>query len=218
MSDSMSVIDKVRRSLGRTTLLTSAPTPPPIDEPIVRLVHTEFGLPELFVKRAGELKMLVSIVYPEELAAKLVEFLRGQGVKRIAMPESTLLDQLELPAALRNAGFEVKRWGAMTLDEMYDFDAAVTDVDYAVAESGSLVIKTDAEHGRAMTLTPLVHVAVLEPKNFVPDLVDLFERLAAEGPGRYVVMISGPSKTADIEMNLVTGVHGPKVVQAFILQ
>jgi len=63
-----------------------------------------------------------------------------------------------------------------------------------------------------------VHVAVLEPKNFVPDLVDLFERLAREGPGQYVVMISGPSKTADIEMNLVTGVHGPKVVQAFVLQ
>jgi L-lactate dehydrogenase complex protein LldG len=139
-------------------------------------------------------------------------------VKRIAMPESKLLDQLALPAALGAAGFEVKRWGEMTLDEMYDFDAAVTDVDYAVAESGSLVIRTDRGHGRAMTLTPLVHVAVLEPKNFVPDLVDLFERLAKEGAGPYVVMISGPSKTADIEMNLVTGVHGPRVVQAFILQ
>ena len=218
MAEQVSVIEKVRRSLGRTAPLTSAPTPPAIDEPIVRLVHTEFGLPELFAKRAGELKMLVSLVYPEELAKQLVEFLRGQGVKRIAMPESKLLDQLELPAALRAAGFEVKQWGEMTLDEMYDFDAAVTDVDYAVAESGSLVIKTDREHGRAMTLTPLVHVAVLEPKNFVPDLVDLFERLAREGPGQYVVMISGPSKTADIEMNLVTGVHGPKVVQAFVLQ
>jgi L-lactate dehydrogenase complex protein LldG len=218
MAEQVSVIEKVRRSLGRTAPLASAPTPPAIDEPIVRLVHTEFGLPELFAKRAGELKMLVSLVYPEELAKQLVEFLRGQGVKRIAMPESKLLDQLELPAALRAAGFEVKQWGEMTLDEMYDFDAAVTDVDYAVAESGSLVIKTDREHGRAMTLTPLVHVAVLEPKNFVPDLVDLFERLAREGPGQYVVMISGPSKTADIEMNLVTGVHGPKVVQAFVLQ
>jgi L-lactate dehydrogenase complex protein LldG len=218
MADHPTVIEKVRRSLGRTAPLTSVPAPPAIDEPIVRLVHTEFGLPELFAKRAAELKMLVSLVYPEELAAQLVEFLRGQAVKRIAMPESKLLDQLDLPAALRTAGFEVKRWGEMTLDEMYDFDGAVTDVDYAVAETGSLVIKTDAGHGRALTLTPLVHVAVLEPKNFVPDLVDLFEKLAAEGPGAYVVMISGPSKTADIEMNLVTGVHGPKVVQAFILQ
>jgi L-lactate dehydrogenase complex protein LldG len=218
MAEQLTVIEKVRRSLGRTAPLASPPTPPAIDEPVARLVHTDFGLPELFAKRAGELKMLVSQVYPEELAQQLVEFLRGQGVKRIAMPVSKLLEQLELPAALRAAGFDVKRWDEMTLDEMYDFDGAVTDATYAVAESGSLVIRTSERHGRAMTLTPLVHVAVLEPKNFVPDLVDLFERLAAEGAGPYVVMISGPSKTADIEMNLVTGVHGPKVVQAFILK
>ena len=41
---------------------------------------------------------------------------------------------------------------------------------------------------------------------------------ASEGAGAYVVMICGPSKTADIEMNVVTGVHGPNVVKAFILQ
>jgi L-lactate dehydrogenase complex protein LldG len=63
-----------------------------------------------------------------------------------------------------------------------------------------------------------VHVAVVEPKNFLPDLIDLFERLGKEGIGGGVTMISGPSKTADIEMNVVTGVHGPNVVKAYVLQ
>ncbi|MGH7214135.1 MAG: LUD domain-containing protein, partial [Tepidisphaeraceae bacterium] len=68
------------------------------------------------------------------------------------------------------------------------------------------------------SLTPFVHVAILEPKNFLPDMLDLFELLAKEGSGSATVLITGPSKTADIEMNVVTGVHGPNVVQAFILQ
>ena len=106
----------------------------------------------------------------------------------------------------------------MTLDVLYDdFDCAVTDVQYAVAETASLVIKPSPAHGRGLSLVPLYHVAVLEPKQILPDLVDLFQKLAEEGAGSNVIMISGPSKTADIEMNVVTGVHGPNVVQVFLL-
>ena len=75
-----------------------------------------------------------------------------------------------------------------------------------------------AEHGRLLSLVPFVHVAVVEPKVFVPDLIDLFDALAKDGVGSGVTMISGPSKTADIEMNVVTGVHGPNVVRVFVLQ
>jgi L-lactate dehydrogenase complex protein LldG len=94
----------------------------------------------------------------------------------------------------------------------------VTEVDYAVAETGSLVIRHRPEHGRLLSLVPFVHVAVVEPKNFLPDLLDLMEVLRRDGVGSGVTMISGPSKTADIEMNVVTGVHGPNVVKAFVLE
>jgi L-lactate dehydrogenase complex protein LldG len=210
---------RVRRALGRTGGMQKIPPPPAISEPVARLVHTEFGLPELFAQRAEEMKMGVSRVYVEELVPRVVEFLRGGGIKKIAMPSSKLLDQLEVFDGLVAAGFEVKRWGEMTLDELYDgYDCGLTDANYAVAETGTLAIKPGAGHGRGLTLVPMVHVAVIEPKNFVPDWIDLMEKIAADPERHNWIMISGPSKTADIEMNVVTGVHGPNVVQVFILQ
>jgi L-lactate utilization protein LutC len=212
------VIEKVRRALGRSQTPTTPPVPPVIDEPITRLVHSDLGLPELFAKRAAEQKMHVDLVSVDELNAQLIDFLKTRNIKRIALPISPLLQKLGIVESIRAAGFEAHTWDTMTLDEMYDFDCAVTDVTYAVAECGLLAILPDPAHGRSITLTPMYHIAILEPKNFLPDLVDLFDKLAADHRGKDAVLISGPSKTADIEMNVVTGVHGPNYVQAFILQ
>jgi len=212
------VIDRVRKALGRVAPLQSAPPAPLIDEPITRLVHMDVGLPELFAKRAAELKMETEFLVIDDLTEKLIAYLKSNKLKRIMVSATPMFEKLELVDALRDAGFDAKRWTEITLDESYDFDCAVTDTTYAVAETGGLVIKTSAANGRALTLVPMYHVALVEPKNFLPDMVDLFDKLAKEGAGAYVMMICGPSKTADIEMNVVTGVHGPNVVKAFILQ
>lgn len=212
------VIEKVRRALGRTSPLKEVPAPPSIPDPITRLVHTEIGLPGLFAKRAEENKIHVTCVYVDELASKLVEFLKAQGVKNLVLPESEFLAKLNVYDVLAEAGFSVNRWGATNLDAVYDMDAAVTDVYCGVAETGSLVIKASPGHGRGISLVPDIHVAIMQPKDFVPDLVDLFEKMKTEGLASSTIIITGPSKTADIEMNLVMGVHGPRLVQVFLLQ
>jgi L-lactate dehydrogenase complex protein LldG len=218
MENHPTVLEKVSVALGRTSPLLDPPVPPKIDEPIVRLVHSDIGLPELFAKRAEENKMHTRICYVEELMGHLIEFLKTAGCKRIALPVSKLLDSLDLLKQLRAAGFDARRWDEMTLDELYDYDCGVTDVTYAVAETGSLIIRGTAGHGRSLSLVPPTHVAILEPKNFVGDLVDAFDRLAKDGDTGNITFITGPSKTSDIEMNLVVGVHGPCQVQLFILQ
>jgi L-lactate dehydrogenase complex protein LldG len=213
------VLDRVRRALGRSRALATPPVPPPIDESITRLVRGDADLAELFMKRAGDLKMLVERASLDDVVGRITAFLREKACRKVAFPVSELFEELGLLDALRIAGIEATRWDQMSLDELYDgYDCGITDVTYAVAETGSLVIKTSAAHGRGLSLVPMYHVAVIEQRQLVPDLIDLFTRLASEGAGNGVVMISGPSKTADIEMNVVTGVHGPNVVKAFILQ
>jgi L-lactate dehydrogenase complex protein LldG len=217
MSDT-GVLDKVRKALGRTGPHAAPPVPPAIDESIARLARADVDLAELFMKNAGDLKMLVERTSRDALAQRITAFLREKGCRKVALSGSPLFDDLKLIDALRIADIEATRWDSTSLDALYDgYDCGITDVTYAVAETGSLVIKTTAEHGRGLSLVPMFHVAVIEPDQFVPDLVDLFTRLAAEGAGNHVMLISGPSKTADIEMNVVTGVHGPNVVKAFVL-
>ena len=176
----------------------------------------DVGLPELFAKCAAEMKMETEFLVIDHLAEKLLGYLREKNLNRIMLSNTPMFEKLGLIESLRAAGFDARRWSEITLDESYDFDCAITDTTWAVAETGGLVIRTDAANGRALTLVPMYHLVIVEPKNFLPDLVDLFEKLSRES-SPYFVMICGPSKTADIEMNVVTGVHGPNVVKAFIL-
>jgi L-lactate dehydrogenase complex protein LldG len=218
MQDHQAMIEKVRQALGRTAPLAQAPTPPPLDETITRLVQPQSDLKQIFLAAAESMKMKTAQLSPENLAPKLIEFLRENNCHKIALADS--LDRHGIPAALHNAGLEAKSWQDMTLDELYDnYDCAITDVMYAVAETGSLVIHPTAAQGRALSLVPMIHVAIVEPNNIVPDLVDLMQRLAApDQPKSNIILITGPSKTADIEMNVVTGVHGPNIVKVFLLE
>jgi len=219
VNDSRHVLDRVRKVLGHGAGSRAPSTPPPaLTDYVVRLIREDAKLPELFAQRAAELKMIVTPTTSQDASGKLVEFVTKQPIKSIAISVSPLLERLGIRVALQSAGLIVKSWDEITLDQMYDFDCGITDVSYAVAESGTLVIKPTARQGRSISLVPMYHIAFVERDQILPDMVDLFDRLARDPDRSNVILISGPSKTADIEMNVVTGVHGPNVVQTFILQ
>lgn len=225
------VMRAVRRALGRDRTPETVPPPPELAQPLIRLVHSEIGLPELFAARAKENKLQVHWSTPDELAASVVGRVKELGLTSVLCARSRVLEQLAVGPALAAAGLEVGYWpgggdelkaevlgGKLALQASYDVDAGLTDAWAAVAETGSVVIKASAGHGRALSLVPPYHLVVLEPKVFVPDLFDLFEKMGRENDTSGFVIISGPSKTADIEMNLVTGVHGPGQVELWILR
>ena len=103
-------------------------------------------------------------------------------------------------------------------------DMGITGVDYAIAETGTCVLVPRQGVSRLVSVLPPVHVAVIEAHQVYETLDDLFalRRLAfMEGQGdmgSYLSLITGPSRTADIEQTLVTGVHGPMVVHMVILE
>jgi L-lactate dehydrogenase complex protein LldG len=212
MNDEAHVLDRVRRALGRA----GAPVPPPpaIPDAIARLVPTNADLAKVFIERAAEQKMTVTATSRAALPSAIADFVGRHPIRRVAISSSPLLDSIA--EALR-ASVEVQRWNDMTLDRSYDVDCGITEVTYAVAEIGGLLIKPSSTHGRAISLVPMFHIAVVELHQLLPDLIDLFEKLSGDPDRSNHILIAGPSKTADIEMNVVTGVHGPNVVRVFLL-
>lgn len=101
---------------------------------------------------------------------------------------------------------------------LFGASASITGVWAAVAETGSVLCTSGARTARGTSLVPPVHVALVAASQIVADLFDVFEQLVAAGqlPAN-VNFITGPSKTADIEGVLITGVHGPGQVHLVLL-
>lgn len=215
MSDDM--IDIVRRALGRSQPLTAPPVPPVIEDSVARLTPRNGNLAELFARSAVDAKCQLERVGADQVCNRVVEFLREHQCKTVGLTKSELLERLGLHIAIEQAGVKVVRWEESTLDAAYDLDCGITDVYAAVAETGSLVIRPTAGHGRALSLVPPIHIAIVEPASIVADLIDLMEKIAASSQVPNITLITGPSKTADIEGVLVTGVHGPGVVRVFLV-
>jgi L-lactate dehydrogenase complex protein LldG len=89
----------------------------------------------------------------------------------------------------------------------------ITSVELAIAETGTILMWSQPGRERVASLVPPVHVALVDEAQIVPDLFDAFSMLHERGletlPSN-ITLITGPSKTGDIELELTTGVHGPK--------
>lgn len=98
-------------------------------------------------------------------------------------------------------------------DELFDTDLGITTSAGGIAETGSIVLIPSPEEPRLLSLAVPVHLAIVETAALVPTLTDFIRSGAFQGrvPGN-LVLVSGASRTSDIELVLVVGVHGPKVL------
>ncbi|MEG3640803.1 LutC/YkgG family protein [Magnetococcus sp. PR-3] len=97
-------------------------------------------------------------------------------------------------------------------DRLFLADAGFTTVHGAVADPGGLIVWPTPQEPRTLSLVPPVHVALLYEETIQDSLWTMMqdEGWVEEGLPTNALLISGPSKTADIEQTLVHGVHGPK--------
>ncbi len=104
-------------------------------------------------------------------------------------------------------------------EALFSAEAAITGVVAAIAETGSLVCESRPGVARGSSLIPPVHIAVVASSQLLPDLYDYFEGLEGrpELPAN-ASLITGPSKTSDIEGVLVTGVHGPRKLHVVLVE
>ena len=167
-----------------------------------------------------------------EAALGQVDSIIGEiGATRVVRSGQSVFDDLPVDTALQWRGIDVVpvvQGAAATREELREqmrrADVGLTGTDYALAETGSLVILPRRGLSRLVSLVPPVHIALVRPEEVLESLHDLFllRRLEFKQRGgemgSYLNFITGPSRTADIEMTIVQGVHGPRSVHMIIVE
>jgi L-lactate dehydrogenase complex protein LldG len=104
-------------------------------------------------------------------------------------------------------------------ETVFNVDAGITSAAGAIAETGALILWPTEKEPRLMSIAPSIHIAVLKADTIHNTLLDaMHEENWPERMPTNVVLVSGPSKTADIEMTLAFGVHGPRELIVLILE
>ncbi len=195
------ILGRVSAAL-RTARIPDEPLPPAVESSL------EAAPPEQWRARfIAELHAL-NVAVHEELSAESVRarvtaLLAGRST--LAWPDAALpYDLARALAAGPRVALTASR-AAQALAEV-----GVTGVDAAIAETGTLALVSSADHPRTASLLPPVHLAIVRTADLVPTLRTCFARLRDRIPSASAInFITGPSRTADIELQLTLGVHGP---------
>ena len=154
------------------------------------------------------------------------EFTRLQGKFAFCTGEEDMLQQVEQL-------IQDKKWEKIYCSEnkwnpqfsntinLPGCDVSITGCEYLVARTGTIVMSTAQHSGRTVSVYAPVHICIAYTSQLVYDAKDALQLLKEKYTGNIPSLISfatGPSRTADIEKTLVTGVHGPKEVYCFLVE
>jgi L-lactate dehydrogenase complex protein LldG len=169
----------------------------------------------LFTRNAADLKADFHLLAgSEELSRFLISLRDTEGWKKIGTHAGQLTDDasrsLALPICRTDQPYDV--------NELESCDAAITECDALIAQTGSVLVTVRSAGGRALSVLPPHHVVLARRNQLISDLPEAFALLKtkyAENYPSFISLITGPSRTGDIERILVLGAHGPKKLTIF---
>ncbi|MFN8250395.1 MAG: LUD domain-containing protein [Ferruginibacter sp.] len=164
---------------------------------------------------------------PDDLGVVFAEeFVKLQGKFAFCADEQDMMQQVQQLVT-------AKEWNKIYCNEdkwnhvfsntisLSTCDASITGCELLVARTGTIVMSAAQQSGRTVSVYAPVHICIAYTSQLVYDIKDALQQLKEKYAGNIPSLItfaSGPSRTADIEKTLVTGVHGPKEVYCFLVE
>ncbi|HUS06592.1 MAG TPA: lactate utilization protein [Bryobacteraceae bacterium] len=211
MSAREAVLGRIRSALGRKPGQAPAHLPP------VRLsAHPS----------EPEVRLNTFFLSIEKLAGKTYHASsREDACRHVAMllaGRTAIASNAELLTRCGIAALHGVRSGITGKAELRDLcaslDAGITSADYALGDTGTLVMLSSPQEARMISLLPPLHIAVVERSRILSGLDELFTILPKPADlTSSMVLITGPSRTGDIEQILIRGVHGPGEIHVIVI-
>ncbi|HEU4930933.1 MAG TPA: lactate utilization protein [Pyrinomonadaceae bacterium] len=145
-----------------------------------------------------------------EIAHALTNIVRGQYI--------AISDNPEVERLLQLTDLEIEELGIVpNAHDIFRFDVGISTVQAAIAETGTLVLDSTRERHRLLSLVPPVHIAIVKASQIYRTLAEVLALIRKDKEiSPAVTFITGPSRTADIELTLAIGVHGPQELYVII--
>lgn len=212
-------LNKLAAKMGKALSPQPEAMPTPVNtyptERLTQLTQTERV--DEFIRSAQAMMVDVNIATEAEAANALLALCEKYGGGDIVLNTDERLNALGIPQALKTK-YHCHTWSPESAKENIDFsekaNIGVVYADYALAETGGIVLFSSPERGRSVSLLPEKSVVVLRKSQVVPRVAQVAKVLhekaqLGERMPSCINIISGPSSTADIELIKVIGVHGP---------
>lgn len=207
------ILEKVRASLGRVAGTPAPPVPPAARVKTRTAATVDAEIEQLFTeidKLSGTTRRLAG---RDDLGPALAELVKAETVTKAALWGTPDLVSWNVAGILKALGVEIVSPQAHTR-LVAECELGVTGVDAALPETGTLLLRSSPEKPRVVSLLPRVHLAILRRAAL---RADLHQALAEAKHDPYCVLVTGPSRTADIQLKITLGVHGPKSLYVWLL-
>jgi len=213
------ILDKLRSSLREGIPFPSAESVTS-KKPVVAIADDE----DLFARFVTEVERVKGIVHavqsPDEALAGLYGVLTKNQVTRATSWDARHLPIPGVHELLASLGVELV---AGSNEIVETAQAGITGCDWAIAATGTLVLSSGAGRSRMASLLPPIHVAIVRSTQLIPRLEDWVagryaDRLRELRTSSNITLITGSSRTSDIEMQPVFGVHGPLQMHVILLR
>lgn len=204
------IFGDIQKSLGRNDASPVLPRPPimPPRIPGTRDQEIEKLLQEISVLKGNGWR-----IAPNQVGEALSGLVHIESVRKAVLWDTPRIAQLGIPNKLRELGIEIIPHDA-SKQVMAEADLGVTEADFLLAETGTFGLLSSPDQPRSISLLPRVHLAIVHPNALRADLHQVFAEAKSKN---YLILITGPSRTSDIELVVTIGVHGPQVIYVWVV-
>jgi L-lactate dehydrogenase complex protein LldG len=202
------IMGKVKQALSSPTNVSVAL--PDQDSPIYEALgdDLEMAFAERFLAVKGQFFFCVD---HQELIEQIEKFAAVRQVKNLFVWEKELLAQLDKSTIRFNASEE----------QFINCEVGITTCEALVARTGSILVSSKSLSGRRLSVFPPIHIVVAYTSQIVAEIKDGFsllkDKYSASTMPSMISLVTGPSRTADIEKTLVLGAHGPRELILFLI-
>lgn len=185
---------------------------------------------ELVARFARELEAVggrfLGVFTPAEATNRIVALARETNPRLVAIGDGVASDTNAIASGLDAAGIAVMRTvpttdpeaRAAVRDRMSRAEIGIAEADYAIASTGTLAVLSMPSRPSSLTLLPPASVIFVQIDRILPDLAAAIDAFGADTlAANRMTLITGPSRTADIEKRIVLGVHGPKSLDVLVI-